>query len=200
MKLPPAATDTIPKITALTEERELEGREGVVLREPDAPLSFDPGASPVAIEGWVGGPIPARRIPEKQPTEMELLEPKLLHSSDGQYARGLEEMLAYFPGGDLSLEPKVSDLDLRWYILNEVAICLTGLNRGEEAIRFHQKNIEAGLSADPPELTGPRSGFTNLAEIYLHLGDYEQMLATATKAFELSLATKDASWQPRPPR
>jgi hydroxymethylpyrimidine pyrophosphatase-like HAD family hydrolase len=116
--------------------------------------------------------------------------PKLDHSTAGDYARGLDEMRSYFPEGDLSREPRLSDPGARWYLFNELAICLTGLGRCEEASPFHQRNIEAGLAAK--EVTGPRAAYANLAELHLHSGDYEQMLLAAKNAFALS---QDPEWQ-----
>jgi tetratricopeptide (TPR) repeat protein len=93
-------------------------------------------------------------------------------------------MLEFFPSGDTSQEPQVSDAgDKRW-ILNEIGLCLMNLGRLREAVSFYKRAAKA--VADAQDWHNASSGYQNLAELHASLGALEASAEAARQALDLA--------------
>ena len=93
-------------------------------------------------------------------------------------------MLEFFPGGDASGEPQVSEPgDKRW-ILNEVGLCLTSLGRLGEAAPYYERYVTGNIAAQ--DWHNASIGYQNLADLHAHLGALEASAAAAREALALA--------------
>jgi tetratricopeptide (TPR) repeat protein len=101
----------------------------------------------------------------------------------GAWETDLALQFEFFPNGDTSQDPQVSDAgDKRW-ILNEVGLCLMSLGRLSEAAPFYERVKDANLSAS--DWRNASNSYRNLAELYAHLGELAQSAQAAQQALDL---------------
>jgi tetratricopeptide (TPR) repeat protein len=107
----------------------------------------------------------------------------------GAYETALALMLEFFPDGDASQEPQVSDPNARRFILNAVGFCLMNLGRLGEAVPLYERAV-AGYLAD--EKWGFASiGYQNLAELHANLGALSASAEAARQALDLARRAGD---------
>jgi tetratricopeptide (TPR) repeat protein len=91
-------------------------------------------------------------------------------------------MLEFFPGGDASREPQVSDPSNRRFFLNAVGFCLMNLGRLGEAVPIYQRGNAMDLSME--DWHNASIGLENLAGLQASLG----ALAASAEAAGQALA------------
>jgi tetratricopeptide (TPR) repeat protein len=95
----------------------------------------------------------------------------------------LNILYEFFPDGDTSGEPQVSDPgDKRW-ILNEVGLCLMNLGRLREAVPFYERKNE--------QYEKTSRGYMNLASLHISLGELGAAAETADQALALAKKAED---------
>jgi tetratricopeptide (TPR) repeat protein len=98
-------------------------------------------------------------------------------------------MLEFFPGGDTSQEPQVSDPRYKSWILNEVGLCLMNLGRLGEAAPFFESKTAMQLEYE--DWRNASSGYQNLAELHVHLGALAASAEAAREALALARRAED---------
>ena len=102
----------------------------------------------------------------------------------GAYETTLTLMLEFFPGGDASGEPQVSDPNDKSFILNAVGFCLMSLGRLGEAAPFYERGNAMYLSME--DWRDASIGTQNLAALHAYLGALEASAAAARQALALA--------------
>ena len=102
----------------------------------------------------------------------------------GAYETQLSLMLEFFPNGDTSQEPQVSDPKDKSWILNEVGLCLMSLGRLGEAVPFYERGN--AMDAELEDWRNASIGYQNLAELHAHLGALAASAEAAGEALALS--------------
>jgi tetratricopeptide (TPR) repeat protein len=101
----------------------------------------------------------------------------------GAYETYLALIQEFFPQGDTSQEPQVSQSSDKAFILNAIALCLMSLGRLREAPRFYKRSSKNLAQSD----WGYASvGYISLAELYAYLGDLAASAESAREAITLS--------------
>jgi tetratricopeptide (TPR) repeat protein len=109
----------------------------------------------------------------------------------GAYESELALMQEFFPDGDTSQEPQVSDPGDKSWILNEVGLCLMSLGRLGEAVPFYER-----ANAMVLDMEGWRNasvGYNNLAELHAHLGALDASAEAARQALTLARRVENKS-------
>ncbi len=104
------------------------------------------------------------------------------------YETDLSLMLEFFPGGDVSLEPLIGNPLAKSSILNEIGICLFGLGRLGEAATFYERSKAIDLYTDRSHAV---FCYQNLAELYIHLGDFAASRDATQEALTLARRAGD---------
>jgi len=92
--------------------------------------------------------------------------------------------LEFFPGGNTSQEPQVSDPKSKSWILNEVGLCLMNLGRLGEAPPFFERYFAGNIAAE--DWRNASRGYMNLAELHAHLGALSASAEAAGEALALA--------------
>jgi tetratricopeptide (TPR) repeat protein len=93
-------------------------------------------------------------------------------------------MLEFFPSGDTSQEPEVSDSgDKRW-ILNEIGLCLMSLGRLREAVPFYERANVIQLAQQ--DWHNASLTYQNLADLHASLGALAASAESAAQALDLA--------------
>jgi tetratricopeptide (TPR) repeat protein len=107
----------------------------------------------------------------------------------GAWETALVLMLEFFPGGDTSREPLVSDPKHKSWILNEAGLCLMNLGRLAEAVPFYER--ANAMDAELEDWSNASIGYQNLAELHAHLGALAASAEAAGQALALARRAED---------
>jgi tetratricopeptide (TPR) repeat protein len=102
----------------------------------------------------------------------------------GAYETYLALMQEFFPQGDTSQEPQVSQPSDKAFILNAIALCLMSLGRLSEAPPFYERSSKICLAQS--DWGNASTGYQNLAGLYAYLGDLAESAESAREAIALS--------------
>ena len=102
----------------------------------------------------------------------------------GAYETELAMLQEFFPGGDTSQEPQVSDPKDKSWILNEVGLCLVSLGRLGEAAPFYERHNAIKLELE--DWHNASVGYRNLAELHAYLGALTESADAAREALALA--------------
>jgi tetratricopeptide (TPR) repeat protein len=102
----------------------------------------------------------------------------------GAYETAFAIMQEFFPQGDISQDPQVSQPSIKAFILNSIALCLMNLGRLNESIPFYKRKIHIQLNKS--DWGNASIGFQSLAELYAYLGDLVESTESAREAIALS--------------
>jgi tetratricopeptide (TPR) repeat protein len=102
----------------------------------------------------------------------------------GAYETDLALMQEFFPQGDTSQEPQVSQPRIKAFILNEIAFCLMNLGCLREAPPFYERSTKIELAQS--DWSNASRIYQNLAELYANLGDLAAIAESAREAIALS--------------
>jgi tetratricopeptide (TPR) repeat protein len=102
----------------------------------------------------------------------------------GAYETNLALMLEFFPDGDVSKEPQVSDPGAKRWILNEVGFCLMNLGRLGEATPFFERSN--AISVGMGDWDNASRGCMNLADLHTDLGALVASAEAASQALALA--------------
>ena len=108
----------------------------------------------------------------------------------GAYETTLALMLEFFPGGDTSQEPQVSDAKDKSWILNAVGYRLMSLGRLSEAPPFYERGTAMDL--DVEDWRNASKSYQNLADLHALLG---ALVASADAAREALALARRAKYQ-----
>ncbi len=107
----------------------------------------------------------------------------------GAYETGLVLMQEFFPDKNISKDPLVSDLGDRSWILNEVGLCLMSLGRLAEAVPFYKRAIALYLKME--DWKNASIGYSNLADLYVLLGELADSAISAREGLTLARRAAD---------
>ena len=102
----------------------------------------------------------------------------------GAYETALAIRSEFFPNGDTSKEPQVSDPRDKSWLLNGVGLCLMSLGRLDQAVPFYERAV-AGYS-DMEDWHNASIGYQNLAGLHAHLGTLAESADAAREALALA--------------
>jgi len=108
----------------------------------------------------------------------------VLTYESGAYETALALMGEFFPDGDTSQEPRVTDPEYRGWILNTVGGCLMSLGALADAAPFFERG--KAMVEELEDWTNASAGYQNLAGLYAYLGALEQSAAAADEALTLA--------------
>ncbi|BCL38921.1 tetratricopeptide repeat protein [Nostoc sp. MS1] len=97
-------------------------------------------------------------------------------------------VVEFFPNGDTSQEPQVSDLARKGWILNHVGLCLMNLGRLAEAVSFFEQSISISIKIENWENASVYLG--NLTELYIFVGKLAASVDSARKALSFAYQAK----------
>ena len=86
----------------------------------------------------------------------------------GAYETTLALMFEFFPNGDTTQEPQVSNPSARVFILNAIGFRLMSLGRLSEVLAFYERALNSSLANG--NLDNASSGYQNLAELNVYCG------------------------------
>jgi len=109
---------------------------------------------------------------------------KVLIHQLGAYETTLALTLEFFPGGDTSQEPQVSDPRDKSFILNRVGFCLMNLGRLGEAAPFYERGN--AMNAELEDWHQASLTYQNLAQLHAYLGVLTESADAAREALELA--------------
>lgn len=98
----------------------------------------------------------------------------------GASETNLALMVGFFPDGDLSREPLASNESSKYWILNEVGVCLDGLGRLNEALTMYRRAVQ--VSRDNEDWNNVSTSYENMSGVYYHLGQLNIASETANEA------------------
>jgi tetratricopeptide (TPR) repeat protein len=93
-------------------------------------------------------------------------------------------MQEFFPQGDTSQDPQVSQPKDKGFILNAIAFCLMNLGRLREALPFYERGTKIALAQSTWD--NASGVYQSLAELYAYLGDLVVSAESAREAIALS--------------
>jgi len=114
---------------------------------------------------------------------------KVLIHQLGAFEAALALILEFFPDGDTSLDPQVSEPKDKGWILNTLGFCLMNLGRLREAAPFYERSNAVKL--DGEDWRGANIGYQNLAELHVHLGALPESADAADEALRLGRRAED---------
>ena len=114
---------------------------------------------------------------------------KVLIHQLGAYEAALALMLEFFPGGNTSQDPQVSDPRAKSFTLNEVGFCLMSLGRLGEAVPFYERGN--AMDAEMEDWSNASSGYRNLADLHAHVGALAASAEAAREALALARRAGD---------
>jgi len=110
----------------------------------------------------------------------EFVLTKKLGASD----TGLDLLLEFFPGGDTSKDPLVSDLTSRGAIVNRVGVRLQDIGQLAESLPFIERALQITLQQG--EFVRVAVDYMNLSEIHAFLGVLDASADNARRAIEFA--------------
>jgi tetratricopeptide (TPR) repeat protein len=116
------------------------------------------------------------------------LEEKLLTLKLGAWETALSLVRNFFPRGDLSQMPLVSEKSDQGWLLNEVGLVLKNIGRPKEAEEPFLTGIE--MAAEQEEWENVSMGYQNLADMQFRMGELEVGIDSAKKALEMAEKVK----------
>jgi len=111
----------------------------------------------------------------------------------GAYETALALMLEFFPDGDTSQEPQVSELGSKSFILNDVGFCLMNSGRLGEAVPFYERAV--AMTLDMEDWHNASVDYRNLAELHAHLGALAASAETARQALALARRAENKQYE-----
>ena len=102
----------------------------------------------------------------------------------GAYETALALMLEFFPNGDTSQDPQVSDPQAKSWILGAVGFRLKNLGRLGESVPFHER--ANAMDAQLQDWHNASIDYQNLADLYVSLGELAKSAQAAQHAFDLA--------------
>lgn len=102
----------------------------------------------------------------------------------GAYETDLAMLHDFFPAGDTSQDPQVSDPRAKGWILGELGLCLMSLGRLGDAVSFYERLNEIRLSIE--DWHNASRGYQNLADLHAQLGALAANAEAAGKALALA--------------
>jgi len=112
----------------------------------------------------------------------------------GAWETDVALMQEFFPGGDTSQEPQVSDPRDKSWILNEVGLCLMSLGRLGEAGPFFER--KTAMQLDMEDWHNASIGNRSLASLHAHLGALAASADAAREALALARRAEN-KWDER---
>jgi tetratricopeptide (TPR) repeat protein len=110
----------------------------------------------------------------------------------GAWETDLSLAKMFFPGGDISQMPLVSEKTWQAWLLNEAGISLLAIGRPKEAEKLFIRKTKMQIrSEDWLEASG---GYLNLADLRFETGDLEAGLKSARKALEMAEKAKNQAY------
>ncbi len=113
---------------------------------------------------------------------------KVLIHELGAYETTLALVSEFFPDGDTSHEPQVSDPKGKGWILNRVGFCLMNLGRLSETVPFYERGK---MVFDMRDWKNASISYQNLAERHAHLGRLAESAQAAAEALKLARRAED---------
>ncbi len=110
----------------------------------------------------------------------------------GAYETSLALMIEFFPDGDTSQEPLVSNLKDRSWILNAVGIRLMNLGRLSEVVPFYERTIKIKMDITK-DWKNASVNYQNLAGLYFNLGRLAESARAAAEGLQLARRADDKS-------
>ena len=120
--------------------------------------------------------IYAHRISQK---ELDILIHKL-----GSYETDFSLLKEFFPQGDTSQEPRVSNPSDKGFIVNGIGFSLMRLGHLHESIPFYERSLKIYLKL--ADWKNASISYLNLAELYYYLGDLRAIIQSAREAHTLA--------------
>ncbi len=105
------------------------------------------------------------------------------------YKDVLNVMMDFFPDGDTSQNPQLSDLSDRRFILNEVGFCTMNVARLREAEPFYHEALALAISQE--NWSNASIASNNLAIMYAHLCEFDRAVAIGDEAVEYARRVSD---------
>jgi tetratricopeptide (TPR) repeat protein len=102
----------------------------------------------------------------------------------GAYETNLAIMQEFFPQGDTSQEPQVSNPNDKSFVLGVIALCLMSFGRLREAPPFYKRSNQFSIAES--DWSEASMDYQNLAELYTYLGDLGASTESAREAIALS--------------
>jgi len=110
---------------------------------------------------------------------------RVLVNQLGAWETVLALMLEFFPNGDASQQPQVSDPKRKSWILNEVGLCQMSLGRLGQAVPFYERANQIKLNITK-DWHNASIGYQNVAGLEAYLGRLAQSEQAAREALALA--------------
>ncbi|PZO41728.1 MAG: serine protease [Pseudanabaena frigida] len=118
---------------------------------------------------------------------------RVLPNKLGAWETNLAIMQEFFPQGDTSQNPQVSQPRTKGFVLNEIALCLMCLGRLHETPPFYERGTKIDLAQS--DWRNASVGYRNLADLYANLGDLAASAKSAREAIALSDRAEDKNYK-----
>ncbi len=106
----------------------------------------------------------------------------------GASETNLALMVGFFPNGDLSHEPLAANESSRYWILNEVGVCLDGLGRLDEALTMYERAVE--VARENEDWNNASTSCDNISGVYYHLGHLNIAAEKASEARSIAYSSR----------
>lgn len=106
----------------------------------------------------------------------------------GASETNLAMMAGFFPNGDLSHEPLASNESSRYWVLNEVGVCLDGLGRLDEALTMYERAVEVARGNE--DWNNASTSCDNISGVYYHLGHLNIAAEKASEARSIAYSSR----------
>lgn len=113
-------------------------------------------------------------------TAITLYKDSILTYKLAAYEAALTLWLEFFPDGDATRDPRISEPQVQRFILNDVGLSLMYLGRPAKAGVFYERKISIAARLD--DWINVSSGHWNLVELHVFLGDLRQADRAASEA------------------
>ena len=114
---------------------------------------------------------------------------KVLVHKLGAWETALSLVKTFFPEGDLSQMPLVSENSDQSWLLNEAGFALLNTGRPKEAEGLFVRKTKMQIEAE--DWKNASGGYINLADLQFRIGELESGLESAGKALEMAEKAKD---------
>jgi tetratricopeptide (TPR) repeat protein len=101
----------------------------------------------------------------------------------------------FFPNGDTSKEPLISNPGSQQFILNEIGLCLMSLGRLREAVPFYERANVIQLAQQ--DWSSASTTYQNLASLHIYLGALEASIEAARQALDFASRTENKDLEQR---
>jgi hypothetical protein len=101
----------------------------------------------------------------------------------------LEMLKDFFPNGDTSQLPLITDIKHRAWILNHIGICLENLGSPKDAISFYLRSVSLLLSL--AEWGNVSVGYRNIASVNARIGEFNASIEAAHQALKYARIAKN---------